>query len=326
MISDKLPVAPEQAKLSIIFSFYNEEQNIPEAIHRLSAILNSEILAKHLGDYELVFVDDDSKDRSFEILRAAAAHDLRIKILRMARNFGHDICAVAGMKACSGDLVIYLDADLQDPPEMIPEMLERWRLTNADVIHTIRTNREGEGAVKMAVTKLGYAVLRRFSAVKIDSNCGDFKLLSRRALNEVLKFCEVNPFLRGIMTYVGFRQEKMYYVRKPRFAGAATKVFSFRVLSFFFDSALISFSDVPLKLVSVAGFLVSGFAFCLTIYVFVEKFAGNTVPGWSGPMIITSFLGGIQLLSLGVMGLYLNSIFLEVKRRPPYIIESRTNL
>ena len=327
MKSDALPVAPDKAKLSIIFSFFNEELNLPEAITRLSTILQQEIVAGHLGDFELVFVDDDSNDRSQEILNTAGAKDHRIKVVRMARNFGHDVCALAGMEFATGDMVIYLDADLQDPPELIPEMLKIWREKNADIVHTVRTVREGESRLKLAITKLGYAILRKFSRVKLESNCGDFKLITRRALDQILKFREVNPFMRGIVTYVGFRQEKLYYIRKARFAGETSMpVLSYRVLSFFLDSALISFSDVPLKLVTLAGFLVSCGSFLLTIYVLVEKILGNTVPGWSGIMIVVLLLGGIQLMSMGVLGLYLNSIFLEVKRRPQYIVESKLNL
>lgn len=326
MTAENLPVAPEKAKLSIIFSFYNEEQNIPEAIERLSKILQEEIRKGYLGDYELVFVDDDSKDRSRELLEAAACSDKRIKYVRMARNFGHDVCALAGMEMCTGDMCIYLDADLQDPPELIPEMLKIWREKNADIVHTVRTSREGEPWMKLFITKIGYAILRKFSRVKIESNSGDFKLITRRALNEILKFREVNPFMRGIVTFVGFRQERLYYVRKARFAGNATSVFNPRVLSFFLDSALISFSDAPLKMVSMAGFLSFGLSILVAAYVLIEKFIGNVVPGWAGPMVIMSFLGGIQLLSMGILGLYLNSIFLEVKRRPQYIVESTINL
>jgi glycosyltransferase involved in cell wall biosynthesis len=322
-----LPVLPEHAKLSVIFSFYNEEANIPEAIARLSEILRQEIHEKHLGDYELVFVDDDSKDRSAEILQEAGREDSRIKVIRMARNFGHDVCALAGMEMCSGDLVVYLDADLQDPPEVIPDMLKLWREKNTDVIHTVRTSREGEPRLKLLITKIGYAILRKFSHVQLESNCGDFKMISRRALKEILKYREVNPFMRGIVTYVGFRQEKLFYVRKPRFAGTSSMpVLSYRVISFFLDSALISFSDVPLKLVTLAGFAVSYCSFLMVIYVLVEKYLGHTVPGWSGIMIVVLMLGGIQLTSMGVLGLYLNAIFLEVKRRPQYIVESKLNL
>ncbi len=312
-----LPVAPDKAKLSVIFSFYNEEQNIPEAISQLSSVLQGQIREGHLGDYELVFVDDDSSDKSELLLADAARADKRIKVVRMSRNFGHDVCALAGMEMCSGDLAVYLDADLQDPPEMIPEMLKVWREKNTDVVHTVRTTREGESRLKLLVTKIGYAILRKFSRFELESNCGDFKLISRRALNEILKFREVNPFMRGIMTFVGFRQEKIYYVRKPRFAGQSNfPVLSYRVLSFFLDSALISFSDVPLKLVSMAGFAISCLSILVSIYVLIEKFLGNTVPGWSGIMIVVLFMGGIQLLSMGVLGLYLNSIFFGVSNMP----------
>jgi dolichol-phosphate mannosyltransferase len=206
-------------------------------------------------------------------------------------------------------------------------MLKIWREKKADVVHTIRTSREGESRFKLLVTRIGYAILKKAANVHIESNCGDFKLISRRAVNEVLKFREKNPFMRGIVTFVGFKQEKLYYVRKPRFAGnSSMPVLSYRVLSFFLDSALISFSDVPLKLVSLAGFMVSFLSFLIAIYVLVEKFLGNTVPGWAGILIVTLFLGGIQLLSMGVLGLYINSIFLETKRRPQYIVEDKINL
>jgi len=322
----QLPVQPERAKLSVIFSFYNEEGNIPEAVNRLTAILSEEVGKKNLGDFELIFVDDDSHDQSATILADFAEKDKRVKVIRMARNFGHDVCALAGFEFCTGDLAVYLDADLQDPPELIPDMLRIWREKNTDVIHTVRTSREGEPWLKLMITKIGYAILRKFSRVQLESNCGDFKLISRRALNEILKFREVNPFMRGIVTFVGFRQEKLYYVRKPRFAGVSSMpVLSNRVVSFFLDSALISFSDVPLKLVIMAGFTIFYLSILMVVYVLVERYLGHVVPGWSGIMIAVFLLGGIQMVSMGVIGLYLNSIFLEVKRRPQYIVESKTN-
>jgi glycosyltransferase involved in cell wall biosynthesis len=327
MISPNLAVAPDKARLSIIFSFYNEELNIPGAISHLSQVLEAEIRAGNLGDFELVFVDDESNDRSQEMLVNAAHANPRIKYIRMARNFGHYVCGLAGLEMCTGDLAVYMDADLQDPPELIPDMLKLWREKNADVVHTVRTSREGESMFKLFVTKIGYAILRKFSRVKLESNCGDFKMISRRALNEVVKFREVNPFMRGIVTFVGFNQEKIYYARKPRVLGvSAYPVLSWRVIAFFLDSALISFSDVPLKLVSLAGFATFTFSILLSGYVLVERYLGNTVPGWSGVMVVVSFMGGIQLFSMGILGLYLNSIFLDVKRRPRYIVESKINL
>ncbi len=320
-------VPPHLAKLSVIFSFYNEEMNLPEALVRLPKVLDEQIALKYLGDYELIFVNDNSSDRSLAILSRAAEKNPRVKVVNMSRNFGHDECAMAGMEMSTGHLCVYLDADLQDPPEVIPEMLTVWREKNADVVHTIRTSREGEGFLKLLVAKIGYKILMKLSKVPLDYNCGDFKLISRRALNEILRFKERNPFMRGIATYVGFKQEKLFYVRKPRHAGETKMPFlSYRVLTYFLDSALISFSDAPLKLVSLAGFVVSFFSFCLAVYAFVVKFTGGAVPGWSGIMIVSLFLGGLQLIALGIVGLYTNSIFLEVKRRPRYVVESTLNI
>jgi dolichol-phosphate mannosyltransferase len=310
--------------LSVVLSFKNEEEVIPEALQRLRAVLNQERQRGFISRYELIFVNDASTDRSLDLLvDAARGHD-DIRIINMSRNFGVSPCVLAGFEYCTGDLVVYIDVDLQDPPELIPEMLKLWReLGGVDVVHTVRRSRAGETWLKLAMTRVGYWILKAVSSVPIRVEAGDFKLLSRRAVDEVRRLQEKKPFLRGLVAWVGFKQTEIYYDRQPR-AGGATKfpTAGRKVIRNFLESALISFSDVPLQLATILGSLVSLVAFCGLIYVLVEKLLGNNVPGWSGIMVAVLFMGGAQMLFLGLLGLYVHAIFLEAKRRPNYIVES----
>lgn len=216
-----------------------------------------------------------------------------------------------------------MDADLQDPPEFIPEMIAQWRSHGVDVVHTLRKSRAGETRIKLAITGLGYAILQRFSNVQIIPNTGDFKLMSRRAVNQIIAHDEAKPFMRALVTSVGFKQVAIPYDREARFSGETKfPIFSFGIIRNFFGSALISFSDAPLKFVSALGLMVSFISFALMVYVIIEKVLGHNIPGWTAVMVTVSFLGGVQLISTGMLGLYINSIFIESKRRPNYIVES----
>lgn len=309
--------------LSIVLSFRNEEEVIPELIRRLREVLKKECAKQVIKEYELIFVNDASIDHSLELLMNAAKSSNDIKIINMSRTFGSAPCILAGMKFSTGDAVIYMDADLQDPPELIPKMLRAWKEKNADVIHTVRISRAGESFVKLCITKIGYFILKKISNIDIQNEAGDFKLLSRRAVNYLIQIKEKNPFMRGLVVWLGFKQVNVPYRREARFAGKTkVPIFSYKVINNFLDSALISFSDVPLKLVSAIGFLVSFGSFLFLIYVIIEKFLGHNIPGWSAIMVTLLFLGGLQLLAIGVLGLYINSIFLETKNRPNFIIES----
>jgi glycosyltransferase involved in cell wall biosynthesis len=312
-------------KLSIVLSFRDEEENIPEALVRLRAVLDAERTQNHIQSYELIFVNDDSRDRSLELLlEASRGHD-DIRIINMSRNFGVTPCVLAGLDFSSGDLVAYMDIDLQDPPEFLSEMLKAWREQgHPDVVHTVRRSRAGEGRIKLALTKLGYWILKTVSSVPIRVEAGDFKLLSRRVVDEVRRLKEKKPFMRGLVAWVGFKQIEILYDRQPRFAGITKfRAGGIKVIRNFLESALISFSDVPLHMTTLAGGLVSLASFFGLIYVIIGRLLQLNVPGWTGIMMAVLFLGGVQLFFLGILGLYIHTIFLEVKGRPNYIVESK---
>jgi len=310
-------------KISVVFSFYNEEDVLEELVTRTRKAFSCE-LADRIDAHEMIFVNDRSTDGSLNLLHTLAKDHSDIKIINMSRNFGISPCVFAGFEHASGDAVIYMDADLQDPPELIPKMVTLW-LDNRDidVIHTKRTSRAGESRIKLFITRIGYAILAKVSNIAIQPNVGDFKLLSSRAINQLVRFREHRPFTRGLVNWIGFNQTTITYHREERFAGETKfPVFSWGVISNFLDSALISFSDVPLKISLLLGFLVSFGAFGYLMIIFLMKYMGWVIPGWSAIMATMLLLGGIQLFTLGMLGLYINSIFIEAKKRPNYIIES----
>lgn len=306
--------------ISVVLSFRNEEDVLPELIRRLRNVFEKE----YKNSYELIFVNDASNDRSEEILLDAAKSHNDIRIITMSRTFGVSECALAGMEYSSGDAVIYMDADLQDPPEVIPELIKAWKSSdNIDVVHTVRLSRAGESIIKLWLTKQAYKILKYVSDIDLQIEAGDFKLLSRRAVNHVIKFKEKKPFLRGLVTWIGFNQTTIYYHREARFGGQAKfPVYGYKVIQNYLNSALISFSDLPLKLSFVVGALVSFGALLVLIYIVIQKLLVQTISWWSAIMATMLFLGGIQLISIGILGLYIYSIYLETKGRPNYIIKS----
>ena len=307
--------------ISIVLSFYNEEEVLPELIRRLRDVF------KDLNyNHELVFVNDCSTDNSLGILIKESEGQNDIRILNTSRNFGHMPCIYAGLEATEGDAIIYMDADLQDPPELIPEMIDAWKSEDdVEVVFTTRTHRDGEGWFKLWVTKWGYRILKFASEVPIHENSGDFRLLSRRALNEFLKFKEKKPFFRFLVSWIGFKQKQVFYRREKRYAGTSNfSVFSRKVYSQFLEISLIPFSDKPLKVSLLAGFLTSFSAFIYLFYVILTKLAfGWNLPGWSALMAVILFLGGVQFSVIGILGLYIGSIHKESKGRPNYIIQDR---
>ncbi|MGO8745335.1 MAG: glycosyltransferase family 2 protein [Thermoguttaceae bacterium] len=317
-------VDSQTPSLSIVLSFANEEAVLPEAIHRLRAVLGAECDRGTISRYELVFVNDASTDRSLAILQDAARGHDDIRVLNMSRNFGVTPCVLAGMDYASGDLVVYMDVDLQDPPETIPEMLHAWRAADgADVVHTVRRSRSGESWIKLAVTRLGYRILKCVSSVPVRVEAGDFKLLSRRAVDELRRLREKRPFMRGLVAWIGLKQTEIHYDRQARAAGDTKfPVFGAKVIRNFLDSALISFSDIPLQLATLMGLLISLASFVFLIDVVVEKILGRNIPGWTAIMATMLFVGGAQMLFLGIQGRYIAAIFLETKGRPNYIVES----
>jgi len=323
----KFLFSKKNTKLSVIFSFRNEQEVLPELIKRTCSVLDQEKINKRISSYELIFVNDASTDRSLQLLLKEAQKNNAIRIINLSRRFGPSpsVGVMAGMSLSSGDAVIYMDSDLQDPPEIIPQLLDKWRSEDdIEVVHTIREFREGESRIKLLITRIGYFLLNKISTLDLPVESGDYKLLSRRAVNELLQLKEKKPYLRGLVHWIGFKQAFVKYKREARFAGKTKfNVFGRDVINNFFDSALISFSAVPLKIAVYLGFFAILVDFGLICHVINEKLIhGRAVPGWSAIMITVLFIGSVQLLCIGIIGLYLNSIFEESKGRPNYIIDS----
>ena len=297
---------------------------MPELIRRTRHVLDQEERKGHLRGHELIFVNDASTDRSLEIILDAAKGRQDIRLINMSRTFGVAPCIMAGMQYSRGDAVIYMDADLQDPPEVIPELLDTWRKDNRiDVVHTVRKKRLGESRIKLFVTKIGYWILNSFSSIAIPVEAGDFKLLSRRAVNHIVQLRETRPYIRGLVCWIGFKQAFIQYERQARQAGETKfPIFGWKVMSNFFGSALISFCALPLKVASFVGLITILFVFLLLIHVVLEKVQGHAIPGWTAIMIAILFTGGVQLLCLGIIGIYLDSVYEQGKQRPGYIVES----
>ena len=308
--------------VSVVLSFYNESAVIPELLRRLRAVFAQQ--GDGICGYELVFVNDASTDSSELLLREEIRARGDVVLVNTSRNFGVSECVYAGFRHARGDVVVYMDSDLQDPPEVIGELLARWREdATVDVVYTTRRTRAGEHPLKLLLTRFGYRLINRISQVPLPVDSGDFKLLSRRVVDELLRYEEKMPYIRGLVSWVGFKQVSVLYDREARFDGRQNTKFpvlSRRVIYGYLDRALISFSDAPLKLALLVGFSVASFSGLYLFVVLFQKIMGWYVPGWPALMAAIVFLGGIQLIVLGFIGLYMNVIFLEVKKRPNYIV------
>ena len=271
------------------------------------------------GPAEVVFVDDGSTDGSYRRLCELREADARIKVLRLTRNFGHQIAITAGLDHARGQAVVIMDADLQDPPEVVPELAKRWR-DGFQVVYAVRDERKGESRLKLASASWFYRVMNRFGEVPIPADAGDFRLVDRRALDDVLAMREHRRYLRGMFAWVGYDQTGVTYTREPRHAGR-TK-FPLRKMLRFASDGIISFSTVPLRLALNLGFAVSVVSFLLGVGTSGLKAAGagGLVPGWASVAVALTFFSGIQLTVLGVVGEYIARIYEEVKRRPLYLV------
>ena len=303
--------------ISIVFSFRNEEEVLSELVHRVVPIVEI------IGDYELIFVNDDSTDRSLDVLQILRAENSRIKIINMSRCFGVAPCVIAGLAASSGDAVIYMDSDLQDPPEIIPQMVYEWN-NGADIVHTVRTQRHGESASKMWITKMAYKAINVFSDVYLIENAGDFKLLSRLVVKEILQLDEIDPYLRGLSVWVGFNQTVVKYEREARSLGQS-KFGLFMSLNPYkeFLRGITSFSTVPLYFALFLGLAVSAISFIMLCYVIVMKTLGVNLPGWTAIMSAILFLSGVILGTNGLLGIYVGKIYEYAQGRPKYIIKKQ---
>jgi len=304
--------------ISVVVPCFNEEEVIGATCRRLVEALES------LGprvDFELVFIDDGSRDHTLERLRSLQAADRRVRVLAFSRNFGHQIAVTAGLEHAIGDAVVLIDADLQDPPEVIREMVLRWR-RGVDVAYGVRAEREGETKFKLWTAKLFYRSINRIAEVPIPLDTGDFRLMDRAVVNALLSMPERDRFVRGMVAWVGFRQEPVMYKRAARVAGQ-TKYPLRKMLRFAVDGVL-SFSLAPLRLAIWLGFVTAGLAMLGLIYALLMRvFTNIWVTGWTLLFIACSSIGGIQLVCLGVLGEYIGRIYGEVKRRPLYVVRER---
>jgi polyisoprenyl-phosphate glycosyltransferase len=303
----------EQPTYSIVVPVYNEEESLEELARRLGLLLE-----RLGGRGEVILVDDGSTDRSYELMLGARARDDRFKVLRLSRNFGHEIATTAGVDASTGEAVVIMDADLQDPPEVVEEMATRWR-EGIDVVYTIRDERPGETWFKRATATAFYRLFHRMAGIGVPLDAGDFRLVDRRALEAFKAMRESNRYVRGMFGWIGFRQEGVHYTRDERFAGQ-TK-YPFRKLLRLATDGIVSFSSAPLRFALNLGFFVSVLSFLLGVSFLIWKVIGfYSVPGLASIAVYVSFLGGIQLLILGVIGEYIARIHDEVKRRPLYLV------
>jgi dolichol-phosphate mannosyltransferase len=302
------------AMLSVVAPLFNEEGNVTELVRRLRAAADGCIV----DGYELVFVDDGSTDRTLERLRQHAAVDPRIVIVQLSRNFGHQLAATAGLDVARGDAIVLIDADLQDPPELIPAMVERWR-AGFDVVYAVRRRRKGESRFKIWTARSFYRVTRRLTKVAIPVDTGDFRLMSRRVVDALKQIRERHRFIRGLVSWVGFPQTAIEYDRDARFSGESKYPVS-KMMRFAIDG-ITSFSDIPLRFASYFGFIVSGVAFLVAIFEIVLRvFTGYNLPGYTSTIFAVLFLGGVQLIGIGILGEYVGRIYEEIKARPLYVV------
>jgi glycosyltransferase involved in cell wall biosynthesis len=301
--------------LSVVAPVFNEEALIDEFYARVCSALDG-------IEFELVLVDDGSTDGAPAAMEALAANDPRVHIVYLSRNFGHQTALTAGLDHAHGDAVVMLDADLQDPPELIPRMLDHWR-AGCDVVYAVREQRDGESRFKLATARWFYSLFDKLAQVELDHNSGDFRLLDRRALQALLSMRERNRFLRGMTVWVGYTQAAVPYRRDPRYAGE-TKYTVGKMLRFSLD-AISSFSHRPLQLATLLGFLFSTLAFVAIPVVIVLRILGSYLPGFGAITITVLLLGGIQLISIGIIGEYVGRIYDEVKGRPLYLVKATRN-
>jgi glycosyltransferase involved in cell wall biosynthesis len=306
----------EAGLVSVVVPVLDEAEGIAELYRRVSEALSGTA-------FELLVVDDGSTDGTGERLLELAAVDPRVKIVSLSRNFGHQAALTAGLDAASGDAVVMMDGDLQDPPELIPEMLAAWR-GGSDVVYAVRVQRDGETRFKVATAHAFYRVMSRLSSVPLPQDAGDFRLLDRRALDALLELRERSRYLRGMTAWVGFTQTAVPYVRERRQSGQ-TKYPLKRMIRFAID-AVVSFSDAPLRAASIIGFWCAALAFASVPVAIGMRIAGQFVPGITTVVLAVLLLGGLQLMALGIIGEYVGRIYDEVKKRPLYVVRERVNL
>ncbi|MGH6725344.1 MAG: glycosyltransferase family 2 protein, partial [Pseudolabrys sp.] len=303
--------------VSIVVPCFNEESVIEELHRRLIAVLSS---SRHF-QFEIIYVDDGSRDRTLELLTALQARQSNIRVLQLSRNFGHQIAVSAGLERAAGAAAIVIDADLQDPPEIIPEMIARWR-DGYHVVYAVRTDRAGELSFKLWTAKAFYRLINWLSNIEIPRDAGDFRLMDREVVDVLLAMPERDRFLRGMVSWAGFQQIAVFYERNARKAG--TSKYTLRKMMHLAIDGVVSFSSTPLRLAIWIGFFAIALAFAGIAYaVLMRIFTTDWVPGWASIFVAVLFIGGVQLLSLGIIGEYISRIYGEVKQRPLYVVQKQ---
>jgi len=303
--------------LSLVVPCMNEEEVLRQTHQHLVGVLQ-----KSPVDFEIVYVDDGSTDSTPAVLRELQASDTRVRVIRFSRNFGHQVAITAGLEHASGDAVVIIDADLQDPPEVITDFLAKW-LDGYDVVYGVRTERDGESAFKQVSAKIFYRFFSHMSETRMPLDTGDFRLLDRRVVDALISMPERDRFVRGMVSWLGFSQVAVPYHRASRVAGT-TKFSLFKMVRFALDG-IFSFSILPLRLATWTGFAASALAIAGIVAVLLERFfqVPGLVKGWSSAVIGELFIGGVQLVCLGIIGEYVGRIYGESKRRPLYIVRER---
>ncbi len=309
-------------KISVVIPMYYEEEVAHLCYDRVSTVLKS-LSDKY--EYEIIFVNDGSKDKTLKILKDIANNDKCVKVISFSRNFGHQAAVTAGIKYITGDAIVIMDADLQDPPELIPEMLKLWEEGN-EVIYGKRKTRKGESAFKLLTAKMFYTFLNSMSEVEIPKNTGDFRLVDRKVIDVINSLPEHNKFLRGLFSWVGFEQKAFLYDRPKRELGA-TK-YPFKKMFKLASDGILSFSTKPMKIVGELGVISILFSIAVLIYSLCSYLGqwNNLTPGWTSIMVCITFFAGVQLLSLWVLSEYISRIYDESKGRPEYIIKEKINI
>jgi glycosyltransferase involved in cell wall biosynthesis len=301
--------------LSIVVPCFNEQECLAELYARLSAAAR----ASAGEDYELVLINDGSRDETWPMMRDLAARDRHVLAINLSRNHGHQLALTAGLDLCRGKTILIIDADLQDPPELLGEMLATMKREDADVVYGVRRARAGETRFKRATAAAFYRLLARATEVDMPVDAGDFRLMSRRSLDALLAMPEQARFVRGMVAWIGFKQVPLLYDRKERFAGT-TKYPLRKMVSFALD-ALTGFSSAPLKLASHAGLWLAAGSLLIVLYILYAWMIGRSVPGWTSLMLVVVVLGAVQMFVLGLHGEYIGRLYNEAKRRPLYIIQ-----
>jgi dolichol-phosphate mannosyltransferase len=306
--------------ISVIVPCFNEEDVIETTYIRLKKTLSKIELST-----EIIFVNDGSTDKTASKLSAIALSDRMVKIISFSRNFGHQKAVTAGLNNCSSDMAVIIDADLQDPPELIPDMIKSMEENNAQVVYCVRKTRKGEGFLKRLTAKIFYRLLNFFSEIKLPVDTGDFRLIDKNIIREFNQLNEKGKYIRGLVAWIGFKQVPFYYEREARFAGETKYPFSKMIR--FAATSLLYFSTKPLKIATGLGFLSVLIALGLATWSILGKIFGYTHAdsGWTSLFVIIVFFGGVQLITIGILGSYIGNLFNEIKNRPEYIIDKKEN-